>query len=97
MRIKTSSALRDIDNWKEKFVKKHERLQHVLILLLAMLGGSRKGMLVFALIAPLPVLYIGPGVIFCLFILAIMKCRLSSYRFANLLLSFVSKFGQIFI
>ncbi|MEM0117824.1 MAG: hypothetical protein QXX17_01945 [Conexivisphaerales archaeon] len=91
MRIKTSSALRDLDAWREKFVRRHERLQHVLILLMAMLGGSRKGMLLFAFIAPLPVLYSGPGVLLCLIVLGLMKCRLGSYKFANLFLSFFSR------
>jgi len=97
MRIKTSSVLRDIDNWRERFSQKHERLQNVLILLLAMLGSSRRGMLLFALVAPVAVVYTGPSVFLCLLVLAFMKCRLGSYRFANFFLSLFSKFGQIFI
>lgn len=96
MKIKTSSALRDVDRWRERSSKSYRKLQYVLLLLLGMLGGSRKGMLLFAIIAPLPVLYLGPGILSCLIVLGIMNCRLGSYRLLNLFLSLITKIKSPF-
>jgi len=87
LRIRTTSVLRDLDAWRERLRNRYYRMLHSITMLFAMLGYSRRGMLLFILLALILVFSIGTAAFACLIVVAFMKLRLNSYRFANLCLS----------
>lgn len=85
MRIKTTGALRQVDQWKESVVVRYRRFTSSLSFLLISVGNSRQ--LVMPLLFTLGLsLHFALLELASLIVLGAVVVRLHSYRFANQIL-----------